>query len=37
MGWKSTINITRAESKWLILKKLVNLDKMSDRELADMV
>ena len=37
MGWKSTIDITRAEAKRLILQKLVNLDQMSDRELADMV
>lgn len=36
MGWKSTIDITRAEAKRLILQKLVNLDQMSDRELADM-
>lgn len=37
MGWKRTIDITRAEAKRLILQKLVNLDQMSDRELADMV
>ncbi len=37
MGWKSTIDITRTEAKRLILQKLVNLDQMSDRELADMV
>jgi len=37
MGWKITIDITRAEAKRLILQKLVNLDQMSDRELADMV
>jgi translation initiation factor 2 beta subunit (eIF-2beta)/eIF-5 len=36
MGWKSTIDITRAEAKRLILQKLVNLDQMSNRELADM-
>lgn len=37
MGWKSTIDITRTEAKRLILQKLVNLDQMSDRELANMV
>jgi hypothetical protein len=37
MGWKITIDITREEAKRLILQKLVNLDQMSDRELADMV
>jgi hypothetical protein len=37
MGWKSTIDITRAEAKRLILQKLVHFDQMSDRELADMV
>tara|TARA_R110000772_G_scaffold53327_1_gene122138 strand:- start:289 stop:471 length:183 start_codon:yes stop_codon:yes gene_type:complete len=37
MGWKSTIDITRAEAKRLILQKLVNLDEMSNRELANMV
>ena len=37
MGWKSTIDITRAEAKRLIMQKLINIDQMSDRELADMV
>jgi hypothetical protein len=37
MGWKRTIDITRTEAKRLILQKLVNLDQMSDRELASMV
>ena len=37
MGWKSTIDITRAEAKRLIIQKLINLDPMSDVELADMV
>ena len=37
MGWKITIDITRTEAKRLILQKLVSLDQMSDRELADMV
>lgn len=37
MGWKTTINITRAEAKRLILQKLVSLDQISNSELADMV
>jgi hypothetical protein len=37
MGWKSTIDITRAEAKRLILQKLVNLDQMSNEELANML
>ena len=37
MGWKSTIEITRAEAKRLIIQKLINIDQLSDTELADMV
>lgn len=37
MGWKSTIDITREEAKRLIMQKILKLDQMSDRELADIV
>lgn len=37
MGWKSTIDITREEAKRLIIQKLINIDQMSNSELADMV
>jgi len=37
MGWKSTVDITRAEAKRLIMQKLLNIDEMTNTELADMV
>jgi hypothetical protein len=37
MGWKTTIDITRLEAKRLIIKKLFDIDSMSNIELANMV
>jgi hypothetical protein len=37
MGWKCTVDITRAEAKRLIMQKLINIDQLSDRELCNMV
>jgi|TARA_R110000824_G_scaffold105368_1_gene249267 hypothetical protein len=37
MGWKSTVDITRAEAKSLIIKKLTDLEQLSDTELVNMV
>ena len=37
MGWKSTVDITRAEAKRLIMQKLLNVDQMTNSELVDMI
>lgn len=37
MSWKSTINITRSEAKKLIIERLINIDQLSNIELADII
>lgn len=37
MGWKSTVDISRAEAKRLIMQKLVMLDDLTNKELVEMV
>tara|TARA_R110000796_G_scaffold70936_1_gene160997 strand:+ start:8885 stop:9064 length:180 start_codon:yes stop_codon:yes gene_type:complete len=37
MGWKITIDITREEAKELIIKRIIDLETFSDKELANVV
>lgn len=37
MGWKSTINISRAEAVKLIIQKLITLEGLTNKELENML
>lgn len=37
MGWKSTINISRAEAVKLIMQKLITLEGLTNKELENML